>query len=380
MGSDAAQLRRNVIKDTKRIVIKVGSRLLTGIAGTPKAVRIEELIREIATLRERGYEVILVSSGAIAAGMMLTERRIRPSDIAQLQALAAVGQSRLMSLYESACVTQGFHCAQILLSLDDVKFRRRHLNTRNCINALLSFGILPIINENDTVSVDEIRFGDNDRLAALVGTMIRADMTILLTTVNGLRNRDGNHLTDRIPLVTEIDDEVRALGGDTDDTHNSVGGMRSKLDAAEMVMAAGESLWIANGENFAVLHQILDGEDVGTLFVPSSPQLSGSKRFLAFFADPCGSITIDKGAVKALRNRGKSLLPSGIVKVEGVFDKGDTVQVVDESGHPVAIGSCNYTSVDLDRIKGLRSDAIREVLHEHDAYDEAIHRNNMSVI
>ncbi len=371
--------RRQAVEGSSRIVVKVGSRLLTDMADTPKQVRIEQLIRQLAAARNRGFEVVLVSSGAIAAGMMLTQAAKRPSHLPLLQGLAAIGQSRLMSLYETACQQHGFHCAQILLSWDDVKDRQRHLNVRNCINALLSNGHLPIINENDVVSVDEIRFGDNDRLAALVGTMIRADMTVLLTTMDGLYAREGGELTERISLVEGITPALRGMAAGTDGNPFSTGGMATKLDAAELVNEAGEWLWIADGSDFAVLDLILNAEDVGTLFVPPAGQLAGAKRWLAFFADPAGIVVIDKGAVQALRGRGRSLLASGIVAVEGDFGKGDTVRIQDEAGVPVAMGISNYTALELDRIKGQKSTRFKEILGEC-LYDEAVHRNNLVLV
>ncbi len=379
--------RQRILAGAKRLVVKVGSRLLTGMADTPEQGRIQQLISEIANARGQGCEIVLVSSGAIAAGMMVTETEKRPGDLAQLQALAAIGQSRLMSLYESACQEHQFHCAQILLSWDDVKDRKRHLNVRNCIYALLSRGILPVINENDTVSVDEIRFGDNDRLAALVGTMIRAELTILLTTVDGLleghtpggRGRAERDPPKRISVITKITPEIRAMAGGTDDKQFSVGGMSSKLEAAEMVMEAGDSLWIANGSDFGVLRRILAGEDVGSVFVPQSSQLSGAKRWLAFFADPAGDLEVDDGAAAALRTAGKSLLPSGIVGVKGNFEPGDTVRILDAGGQAVAVGISNYSAADLDRIKGLRTDRFLAILGTHE-YDEAVHRNNLVLV
>ncbi len=371
--------RRQTIAAAKRIVVKVGSRLLTGIAGTPERTRIEQLINELSHIRDRGVEVVLVSSGAIAAGMMLTEAEKRPRDLPRLQALAAMGQSRLMSLYETACQQHGFHGAQILLSNEDVKNRRRHLNVRNCIHTLLSGGQLPIINENDAVSVAEIQFGDNDRLAALVGTMIRADLTILLTTADGFYERSGDELTKRISVVDDLTPELRQMAMGTDGNPFSVGGMETKLDAAEIVMDAGECLWIADGQDFGVLGRIMNGEDVGTLFVPSSSHLSGAKRWLAFFADTAGQIEIDEGAVEALQKGGRSLLPSGITAVRGEFQKGDTVHVVSPDGVAIGIGVSNYSTGELIQIKGQRTDRILQILGEC-LYDEVIHRNNFALL
>lgn len=376
--NDSEKLRRQVVDQSKRIVIKVGSRLLTDEANGDMAGRIGKLVAEIAWLRSQQREIILVSSGAIAAGMVLTGEDKRPKDLPRLQALAAIGQSRLMSLYESACQEHGFHCAQILLSADDVQDRQRHLNVRNCLNSLLARGTLPIINENDAVCIDEIRFGDNDSLAALVAAMNWAELTVFLTTINGMRRREGGKLGERIGVITNLDREIRDMARDTDDKSMGTGGMKSKIQAAEIIMTAGESLWIANGLDFGVLREILAGNDVGTLFVPGSTRLTGAKRWLAFFTEPAGRIVVDTGAAAALRRRGKSLLPSGISEVEGEFRKGDSVVVSDPDGEDVAMGISNYTADELRRIKGEQSSRIRDLLGKHD-YDEAIHRDNMVV-
>ena len=373
--------RKQAIQQAKRVVVKVGSRLILGNDDTPDTARIQALIDNLAAVVDTGREVILVSSGAIAVGMNVMETEKRPKHIAQLQALAALGQGKLMSMYEEASRNRGFHCAQILLSLDDVKYRARHLNVINCLNALLGSGVLPVINENDAVSVDEICFGDNDRLAALVGTMARADLTILLTTVDGFHEReDGELKPEPVSVIHTVDDRIRSMAGGTDGNQFSTGGMTSKLQAAETVMSAGECMMIASGQDFSILQRIFKGEEVGTLFLPKASQLSGSKRYLAFFAEPSGTITIDDGAKSALVNQGKSLLPSGIVRVEGEFEKGATVQVVDNEGTPVAIGKSNYPSTKLLRIAGLRSDEIHRMLDREDHYDEAIHRNNMVIL
>lgn len=376
---DPVEIRQTTVSTTKRMVVKVGSRLLTDMPGVEKQQRIEELVDQIDSIRRRGIEVILVTSGAIGAGLRLMKQTKRPSDLGRLQALAAVGQSRLMSLYEQACQRHGFHCGQVLLSADDVRDRKRHLNICNCLNALLSNHVLPIINENDTVSVEEICFGDNDRLAALVGSMIRADLIVLLTTVNGLRERRDGQMGERISVVHEINDEIRRQAGPTDGNAFSKGGMTSKLEAAEITVTSGEALWIADGSDFGVLDDILHGSDTGTLFLPTTNRLAGSKRYLAFFSEPAGQVIIDDGAVEALRSRGKSLLPSGIHSVRGQFDKGDTVNIVALDQHVVGMGVSNFSAADLDRIKGLKTSESAVVLGR-DSYDEAIHRDNLVIL
>ena len=335
----ALHLRQELMRDARRVVVKVGSQLLTNIPGTTKQERIRLLVAELALLREAGIEVILVTSGAIGAGMKLLGDQKRPTDLGSLQARAAIGQSRLMSLYEQACQEHGFHCGQMLLSADDVKDRKRHLNIRNCLSALLSEGVLPIINENDTVSVEEICFGDNDRLAALVGTMVRADLVVLLTTINGLRERTEAGLGKRLSVVQGLTEAIRRMAKGTDGNPFSVGGMRTKLDAADITCTSGEYMWIVDGADFSVLRKVMSGEDIGTLFVPVSARISGNKRFLLFFTDPVGRILVDTGAERALKTKGKSLLPSGITNVEGAFEKGDTVDIINPDG--VVIGTGN---------------------------------------
>ena len=368
-----------VLAATRRIVFKVGSRLLTDMPDASEATRIEELVAALARVKERGYEVLLVSSGAIAAGMMLTETRTRPTDISQLQSLAALGQGRLMSLYERACQTHGFHCAQVLLSRDDVRDRHRHLNVRNCLHDLLSRGSLPVINENDVVSVDEICFGDNDCLAALVGAMMRAELTVMLTTTAGFRRREGEELGQRLALIRRLTPDLRRMAGESADATYSVGGMRSKLDAAEILLDAGESLWIADGHDFDIIDRLMNGADEGTLFLPATPQLSSSKRWLAFFAEPAGEVRVDAGAARTLRRQGSSLLPSGIIAVTGTFAVGDTVRIVDADGDAVAVGVTNYAASDLDRIQGKRSSQVAEIMGEL-VHEEVVHRDNLALV
>ncbi|MCJ8328816.1 MAG: glutamate 5-kinase [Lentisphaeria bacterium] len=371
--------RKEVISKSKRITIKVGSRLLTDMSDASMAERIDQLVGEIAILRDKGLELILVSSGAIAAGMKITNCTKRPDDISQLQALAAIGQSRMMYLYETACQKHGFHCGQILLSADDVKDRHRHLNARNCISALISQKVLPIINENDTVNVDEIKIGDNDNLAALLSVMIRSDLTILLTTENGMRERVNQSLGDRISVIDSISDELESMALGTDGNQLSTGGMSTKINAAKTLLSAGEAMWIANAENFSILKSIFNSEDIGTLFYPGAEKLASNKRWLTYFADPEGSIVIDAGAVTALVENGKSLLPSGISSVSGRFEKGDSVKITDSNDETIAVGISNYSTEDIQQILGKKSAEIFTILGRH-AYDEVVHRNNMAII
>ena len=366
------QHREQIIKGAKQIVIKVGTRLLTD------SLLIPAIIRQISTLRERGYRVMLVSSGAVGVGMNCMGLKKRPSAIASVQALAAVGQSALMSLYEKECLKYGFHAAQMLLTAEDLGDRDRHLNVLNCINALWAQGNLPIINENDSVSIDEIKFGDNDTLAAMLAIMTRSDLTILLTTVDGLHSVDSSgKLDQRIPLVSEITPEMKKSATGTDDSALSIGGMITKLRAAEMIASAGEYMLIADGREKDILDRIFNCDDVGTLFLPTvSKQMQSKKRWLNFFSKTSGSLIVDEGAVEAITKKGSSLLPSGIVGVEGDFSRGDTIQVLDQSGEVIAKGLTSFSSAELLQVLGEKSATIRMILGSDD--EEVIHRNNMS--
>jgi glutamate 5-kinase len=281
-----------------------------------------------------------------------------------------------MYLYESACVLHDFHCGQLLLTAADLQDRERQLNVANCIQALLAKGILPVINENDSVSVDEIRFGDNDVLAALTAAMVRADLTVLLTSVDGLRVREAEGFGHRISVVEHLSDGVWAMAGDTDGNPFSTGGMRSKLRAADVVNRAGEPLWIADGSDFSALRQVFAGADIGTLFTATvtNGRMRSRKRFLAFFSEPAGDVEVDAGAARALRFAGKSLLPSGVRDVRGVFSRGDTVRILDNTGQELGRGVTNYASSELQRIRGCQTADIRRILG-HDAYPEVAHRD-----
>ena len=374
-------IRQRVLENVRRVVVKVGTRLLTGVDGVSKGERVEQLIAQIARLRDRGIEVILVSSGAIGAGMRILNTAKRPASLPRLQAHAAVGQSRLMYLYETAGAKHGFHCGQMLLSTADVQDRERHLNIASCMNALLAAGVLPVVNENDSVSVDEIKFGDNDTLAAMVALLARADLTILLTAVDGLHHRDGDQLGKRVSVVDEVTDEIRAMAGDTEDRNTSIGGMISKLAAADTVTRAGEPLWIADGRDFGVLQAVFDGKDVGTVFrAVSDTRMRGHKRYLAFFSAPAGALVIDDGAVHALQaERGASLLPKGIADVRGQFGKGDTVRILAPDESEVGRGISNFDSDEILKIKGCHTRDINGILG-YDAYDCIVHRDYLAVI
>lgn len=371
-----AELRKKLIKNCRRVVVKAGTRLLTDPAALP------ELVGQIKTIRDSGKQVILVSSGAVGTGMKVLGLKKRPRKLAEVQALAALGQIKLMSLYEKECERLGFRAAQILLTADDLRSRERHLNALNCIETLLAQDILPIINENDPVSVAELKFGDNDILASLLASMTRADLAIILTTVDGLKrpNPDGT-LGERISVVKGITDEQRGMAAGTDDSSMSIGGMASKLKAAEILNTAGEALWIADGRVQGILKKVFDGEDVGTVFLPpqSKSKMESKKRWLCVFSKPSGKLIIDDGAVQAVKRSGRSLLPSGVVAVEGTFKRGDVLEVCSKDGAVIAKGLSNFSAADCRKIIGHNSSDVPEILKQ-DADEEVIHRNNMAVI
>lgn len=370
--------RQAALKGVKRVVIKIGTRLLMDVKGETPEERVQKLIAEVAELRKSGMEVVVVTSGAIGAAIRVLEAQRRPKKLAMLQAYAAVGQCHLMTLYENACTQFGFHCSQLLVTAADLHDRERHLTVAQCLDALLDNGILPVINENDSVCVDEIKVGDNDTLAALVASLCRADLTILLTTINGMKERDINtgELKERISVVHELKSDIFAMAQGTDGNAYSVGGMITKLRAAAMTTCCGEPLWIAEGFDFSNLRRIFHGEDIGTLFVPATHnRLHARQRFIAFFANPEGELIIDEGAEEALCHKGKSLLPSGIIGMRGVFSPGATVKICNIHKKELARGTVNFSTSDLSKICGVSTDRLEACLGYKPAANEAVHRN-----
>ena len=368
------EIRRTAVESARQIIVKAGTRLLTDRHS------IAALVEGIAHLRQAGKKVLLVSSGAVGMGMELLNLKHRPKELAAKQALAAVGQTRLMAIYAEECAKYGFLPAQLLLTAADLNSRSRYLNVMNCINALWEKDVLPIVNENDPVSIDELKFGDNDFLAGLLATLTGSDLAVILTTESGLRERDeSGKLGARIPVVRKFDAALRAMAGGTDNAEMSIGGMASKLKAAELVTASGDYLLVADGREENILMKILNGEDVGTLFVPRSGHMAGHKRFIRFFAKSAGTLTVDAGAAKALCGKGGSLLPSGVTDVAGSFSRGDTVDVVSPDGKVIARGLVNYNAADCLRLRGFHSaDLARELGHTGD--EEIIHRDNLTLL
>jgi glutamate 5-kinase len=380
-------VRQEVITQAHTVVVKVGTNVLARADGKLDLARLQELADQVQRIRQPGRRVVLVSSGAIGAGIGQLGFERRPSDLRHLQACAAVGQGVLMRAYQECLAGHGTCTAQLLLTAGDFDNRTRYLNARNTILTLFEWGCLPIINENDTVSVAEIRFGDNDHLAALVTNLLQAPLLILLTVVDGLYSSDPSKAPGMSPLVTVpfIDSAVLEMAGGSRSSLGS-GGMRSKLRAARLATMAGESAVIANGTRPGVLDAIFAAEPVGTLFLPRGSTVPAWKRWLGFAARPKGRLVVDAGARQAVQKKGRSLLPIGMVEVTGPageetvsFAKGDVVALCDTAGTEFARGLSNYSAADAKRICGLRSEQIGEVLGGL-PYEEVVHRDNLVVI
>jgi glutamate 5-kinase len=364
----------------RRVVVKVGTNVLAAPGKPLDAERVHAIAEQMAWLKETGRQVVLVSSGAIGCGMSALEIGARPEQLPLLQAIASVGQGKLIARYERQFRRHGLHAAQVLLTREDVDDRRRYLNACNTIHELMDMPCVPVINENDTISTEEICLGDNDALAALVTNMIRARLLVLLTSVPGLYSEPpAEGVTPEVLRRVEYgDDGVHGLVYD-EKTAGGTGGMASKLEAARMATSAGEAAVIADGRDPEVLRKLFAGQDVGTLFLPASTRLKSYKRWLGMTARPCGAVVVDRGAQSALMEGGKSLLPSGITAVRGEFQQGDVVAVEGPQGVEVARGLANYSSRDIERIKGARTSEVESILGRKD-YDEVIHRDNMAVV
>jgi glutamate 5-kinase len=373
-------VRQEVIALAHTVVVKVGTNVLTRADGALEPARVQNLADQLQRLRATGRKVALVSSGAIGAGVGRLGLLKRPTDLPHLQACAAVGQTFLMRAYEDCLAKHQIPTAQILLTAGDFDNRARYLNARNTIVTLFELGCLPVINENDTVSVAEIRFGDNDHLAAMVTNLLQAPLLVLLSVVDGLYS--GDPATDpnaaMLTTVPLIDGAVMAQAGSSRSALGS-GGMRSKLRAARLATVAGESVVMANGCRPDVLDAIFRAEPVGTLFLPHNSTLPAWKRWLGYTARPRGRLVVDAGARQAVQQQGRSLLPIGVVQVVGTFGKGDVVSLCDPDGVEFARGLTNYASTAADRLRGLRSDQIRDVVGAF-PYEEVVHRDNLVVI
>ncbi|MFN3531756.1 MAG: glutamate 5-kinase [Candidatus Brocadia sp.] len=374
-------LRSQILSKVRKIVVKIGTGVLTTEDGYVDKEQVQRLAEQVVELKKMGYDVVVVSSGAIGSGMGELGIEKRPGTLPELQAVAAIGQSKLISTYDECFKLHGYHAAQILLTREDFEDRQRYLNTCNTIHTLFQLNAIPVVNENDTISVDEIKFGDNDALSALVTNLLNAELLIILSSVDGLYDKypTGKSKATVIPVVKNVSDEIRQLAFDLK-TKRGVGGMQTKLEAASIVTNAGEAVIIANGRTNGILKKIVQGEDVGTLFLPKEEKLASRKRWIGYTIKPKGKIYIDDGAMHALRDKGKSLLASGIVSVEGTFNKGDIISIcVKGNGAVIARGLTNYSSEEIEKIKGCSTSHIAKVLG-YKLYDEVIHRDNMVIL
>lgn len=372
---------RGRVAAARRVVIKIGTRVLVQKTGRPDARRIRDLVDQVAKLRAAGREVIVVSSGAIAAGMAALGLRRRPTSMPELQMCASVGQTRLMSFYEVAFGRRHLNAGQVLLTHDDLKHRTRHLNARNTIMTLLRHGIVPVVNENDVIATEEIKFGDNDLLGALVALLVQAEALILLTTVDGFRLPGPNGRTRRAAFLPGVDEATlaHAVGKGS---HLSTGGMASKLQSAGLVVDNGIPVVIANGRKAGAISRAAAGGDEGTLIcqpTPAAVALNQRERWIAHFHKAEGALVVDDGARAAILERGRSLLPIGVREVEGRFEPGALVNVRGPDGLVFARGLTDYASDAIRLIKGRKSDEIAALLGSRD-YAEVIHRDNMIIL
>ena len=363
----------------KRLVIKIGSNILASAEKGLNSRRLRVIAKDISAIVEQGHEAVIVSSGAIAAGLKKLGLKGKPHDIKLQQAAAAIGQSSLMWAYEHNFADFNKKVAQVLLTRDDIANRLRYINAKNTLFTLISYGVIPLINENDPIAVDEIKFGDNDMLAALAAGLVEADMLVILSDVDGLYTKDpkqkGARLVDNVEKITP---EVERRAGGTGSSVGT-GGMYSKLLAAKQAASHGIPVVIMNGRKSGLLKKLLAGKKIGTYFEPNKQRMSSRKGWIAYGVRSKGAIHIDDGAVNALTNMGRSLLPSGIMKVEGAFEVGDYVRCLDSRGNRVAKGLTNYSSNDLDRIRGKKTSDIQKILG-YKYSDEVIHRDNLVMV
>ena len=363
-----------------RIIVKAGTSLLTSGSGQLDLSILENLVFQIAELQRRGYQIVLVSSGAVAVGRSAMDSALENKDVLDRQVLAAVGQPRLMNIYEQLFANQGIICAQALLSRRDFNDRLGYLNLRNTLWSLMDRGMLPIINENDVVAVEELEgnvFGDNDSLSAMVSNVIDADLLLMLGTVDGMFTKDPNLNDDAelISTVDHVDESINEFGGPSSDRMGR-GGMATKIEAAKLATSSGANVIIANGTVDAVIERIINGERLGTLFMSRFSRLESRERWMVSGLLDDTYIKIDSGAAQALSFENSSLLAAGIVDVEGDFERGDVVSIMGNNNRRISIGISNYSSADLLRIRNLRSNAIEETLGYHYG-DAVVHRNNM---
>jgi len=372
--------RKQILSEVRRIVIKIGSNVLASPEIALDDNVVDRISADLSRVMNQGYKVVVVSSGAILAGKSKLGLKERPRLVRQKQAVAAVGQSTLMRTYEKHMERFGKRVAQILLTDSDVIHRQRYINARNTIETLFGYGVLPVVNENDTVAVEEIKFGDNDTLSSVVSQLVEADLLIILSDVDGLFTADPNKNPDArlIPLVETIDQEIYAIAKETPSIIG-IGGMATKIRAAQAATKSGIASIIVNGRTPEVISRILAGEELGTLFLPHEDKLNCKKCWIAFTLKPQGSLVVDEGAYKALKEEKKSLLPSGIKEVNGNFDAGDSVSIISVAGKEFARGLVNYSASEINRIKGVKSKFLEQILGYCSA-DEVVHRDNLAIL
>lgn len=371
---------REQVADSKRVVVKLGSSSITHPTGMLDLGRLDKLSRQIADLVAAGKEVVLVSSGAVAAGLGKLGLKDRPATIPAKQAVAAVGQGVLIHIYGKLFAEYSQTVAQVLLTRQDAIARERCLNSRNTLLTLLGMGVLPIINENDAVAVDELKIGDNDTLSAMVASLIDADLLLILSDIDGLytANPAIDSRAALVHQVDEIDEAVEASCGGAGSARGT-GGMMTKVQAAKIATSSGIPMIIANSGTDAVLHRVLSGEELGTLFCPKENAHGFKKRWISFGAKVEGSLSVDSGCERSIVSGGKSLLPAGLTGVEGEFGQGAVVRVLSLAGRELGRGMVNYASEELERIKGRHSEEIASILGAK-PYDEVIHRDNLAVL
>lgn len=365
----------------KILVIKIGTSVLTDEKGGLDNNIMRGIAEQVVELKKEGFGVIIVTSGAIVEGMQILGLSKRPENLPEIQACAAIGQAQLMKIYDEHFRKLGYVTAQILLTQDDINDRTRYLNARNTLLALLDKNIIPIVNENDTVSTEEIKFGDNDRLSSLVSNLIEADKLIIMSDVDGLYKFDKKEKTKKelIHKVERITEEIEMMVEDERRSRFGVGGMGTKLEAAKIVTNAGIDCVIANGRTKGILIDIINGKAIGTLFAARQPKQSAKKRWIAYSSKTAGKVRVDSGAKDALINKNRSLLSSGVVECIGKFDAGDAVGIVDENNKEFARGITNYSSLELSKIKGSKTGDIEKILG-YKYYDEVVHRDNLVIL
>jgi len=369
---------KHILQKAQKVVIKVGSAVLTDSQGLNQSV-VFDLCTQMAKLAKDGRQVIIVSSGAVAAGIGKMPEKSSPRTVPEKQALAAIGQGLLMQVYEEAFESHGLKVAQVLLTRDGLVPRRRYVNAKNTIKTLMDWGVIPIINENDTVATEELQFTDNDALSGLVVNLAEADLLICLSDIDGLYDKDPRYHEDavKIDTVERVTNEVLCQAGD-EPGRAGRGGMKSKLKTAHMVTSCGLPMIVAGGRTHKVLERLFSGEPLGTFFMPARhKRIYGRKPWIAFALERKGAVRIDSGAVDALTTGGRSLLPVGVTEVSGQFQEGDCIVCVDSSGQEVAVGLSNYSADDLKKITGCQTADICTIIDKETLKKEVIHRDNM---